>query len=139
VIAEIESAGVEVENRNGKRKVERINQDKLKVLSADVVCSVASRFGGDKLADLFEELTQATHITNGGREIPDNRIRLAAAIYIANHLIGMPIQRQEILSVSVDADAEAGLAQRLKSSPALRQVFRRVLDEIDGGEGKEGG
>jgi hypothetical protein len=59
--------------------------------------------------------------------------RLQAADIALAYLIGRPVQRSEAVTVNLDADAEAGLAQRLKSSPALRQVFRRVLDEIDGG------
>jgi hypothetical protein len=41
------------------------------------------------------------------------------------------------LTVNVDADAEAGLEARLKNSPALRKVFRRVLDSIEEGKAIE--
>jgi len=126
--------GIEVVDKAGKRRV--ISGEKLRVLSADTLSAIADRFGGQKLADLLYELTEAKAITKGGHEIADNRTRLAATSLALAYLIGRPVERQEILTVSVDADAEAGLAQRLKSSPALRQVFRRVLDEIDGDDGE---
>lgn len=128
IVAEIEGAGVEVRDKRGVR---RVGGTQLRQLSNDTICAIASKFDGDKVADLLEELTQANCVTNGGKVIADNRTRLAALTLTLAYLIGRPVERQEILTVNVDADAEAGLAERLKNSPALRQVFRRVLDEIE--------
>jgi len=110
----------------------------LRAITQDTVALVAQKFGGEKLLALFEELAKAECITNGGRRIPDNRTRLAIATYLGNHILGTPVQRTESVSVNLDADSAVGMRERLQNSPALRQVFRRVLDEIDGGEGQTG-
>jgi hypothetical protein len=86
-----------------------------------------------EIGRVLRECLSATTISRSGIVEPDFKTRLAAATFITTQRHGLPVRREEILTVSVDADAEAGLAQRLKSSPALRQVFRRVLDEIDAG------
>lgn len=133
--AEIEASGVEVVDKAGKTRV--LTGDKLRVLSADTIAAIANKFGGGKMADMLYELCDAKCITKGGHEIADNRTRLAALSLAMAYLIGRPVERQEILTVNVDADAESGLEERLKSSPALRKVFRRVLDSIEEGEAIE--
>lgn len=103
----------------------------LRAVSADTIALVASKFGGDKLTKMFEELANAECITNGGRRIPDNRTRLAIAIYLGNHLLGMPIQRTEAINVNLDADSAVGMEERLRHSPALRAMFRQMLDKVE--------
>ncbi len=84
-----------------------------------------------EIARALRQALTATVTNRAGVVEPDHRIRIQAADIALAYLIGRPVQRQEILSVNVDADAEAGLEARLKNSPALRQVFRRVLDGIE--------
>jgi hypothetical protein len=131
----IESSGVEVVDKAGRTRV--LSGDKLRVLSADTLSAIADKFGDGRLAQLLSELCDAKCITKGGHEIADNRTRLAAVSLALAYLIGRPVERQEILTVNVDADAEAGLEERLKNSPALRKVFRRVLDSIEEGKAIE--
>lgn len=128
--ARIEASGVEVVDKAGRSRL--IGGDKLRVLSAETIAAIANKFGGETIANMLIELCDAKCITKGGHEIADNRTRLAALSLTMAYLIGRPVERQEILTVNVDADAEAGLAERLKNSPALREVFRKMLDEIDG-------
>ena len=125
---EIQSEGVEV-MRDGKPVA--VTPSQLRNVSQDVALALATKFGADRLAQLFDELAVATCITNGGREIPDNRTRLATAIYVANQILGTPIQRSEIMNVNLDADSAVGMEERLRNSPALRSMFRKMLDKVE--------
>ena len=107
----------------------------MRTIAADTALAVATKFGGDKLLALFEELAQAECVTNGGKRIPDNRTRLAVAVYLGNHILGTPTQRIETVSVNVDADSALGLEERLRHSPALRSMFRKMLDNVESGAG----
>lgn len=129
--AEIQSEGVEV-IRNGKAVPATSAQ--LRNISHDVAIALATKFGPTRLADLFDQLAVATCITNGGREIPDNRTRLATGIYVANQILGTPIQRTENTNLEINADNAVGLKERLKHSPALRDLFKRIMAEAEGGE-----
>lgn len=123
--------GVKVVTSAGK--VTRIDSAQLRSITHDVTIALAGAFGGQRLVQLFEDLVAAECVTNGGKRIPDNRTRLAASIYLANQIIGTPIQRSESVSVNLDADSAAGLEDRLRKSPALRATFRRILDATEDG------
>lgn len=109
----------------------RITPDRLRQISSDVASTLAETFGPAKLMELFSELTVATCVTNGGKVIPDNRTRLAAAIYLSNQVLGMPVQRTENVNVNADADSAVGMEDRLRHSPALRSLFRKMLDRVE--------
>jgi hypothetical protein len=127
VAAEIESQGL----RTQAKKASPVNASTMRMLQSDVLAAVANRFGGERIGQLLDELCEAECITNGGRKIPDNRTRLAAITLVLAYMVGRPVERQEIISVNVDADSEAGMLERLKSSPALRAQLRKVLDAAD--------
>ena len=129
--SEIQTEGVEV-MRNGESVP--VSPAQLRNVSQDVAIALATKFGPDRLTKLFEELAEATCITNGGRVIPDNRTRLAAAVYVANQILGTPIQRSESVNVDLSADSAVGMEERLRHSPALRAMFRKMLDKVDGAE-----
>lgn len=90
----------------------------------------------EEVGRVLRECLTATTLSRSGVVEPDFKTRLAAATFVTAQRHGLPVRREEILQVNVNADAETGLAERLKSSPALRQVFRRMLDEIECGEMK---
>jgi hypothetical protein len=83
------------------------------------------------MADMLYELCEAKCITKGGHEIADNRTRLAALSLALAYLIGRPVERQEVLTVNVDADSAVGMEERLRHSPALRAMFRKMLDRVE--------
>lgn len=85
----------------------------------------------EQIGRVLRECLAATTVNRAGVSEPDFKTRLAAAQFVTTQRHGLPVRREEILTLSVDAEAEAGLEARLKNSPALRQVFRRVLDGID--------
>lgn len=121
---------IEVTDKRGA--VRRISGDTLRVMSADTLAAIAEKFGGETMAQMLFELCDAKCITKGGHEIADNRTRLAALSLAMAYLIGRPVERQEIVSVNVDADNALGLEERLRHSPALRAMFRKMLDNVEG-------
>jgi len=123
--------GIEVEDKRGA--IRRISGDRLRLMSADTLSAIANKFGGETMADMLYELCGAECVTNGGKKIPDNRTRLAALTLAMAYLVGRPVERSEVVTVNLDADATAGLAERLKNSPALRETFRRILDAAEEG------
>ena len=125
---EIELSGQVEVVRGGK-----VTKADMRSIASDTALAVATKFGGQKLLDLFEELAKAECVTNGGKRIPDNRTRLAVAVYLGNHILGTPTQRIETVTVNVDADNALGLEERLRHSPALRAMFRKMLDNVEGG------
>jgi hypothetical protein len=81
---------------------------------------------------LFRALT-ATTISRSGAVEPDTRSQLQAASLILENRVGRPITRQEIISVDLNADSAVGMKERLANSPALRALFRKMLDDVDAG------
>ena len=131
---EVELTGEVEVIRGGK-----VTKADMRTIAADTALAVATKFGGDKLIALFEELAKAECVTNGGKRIPDNRTRLAVAVYLGNHILGTPTQRIETVSVNVDADNALGLEERLRHSPALRSMFRKMLDNVEGDSSQNNG
>jgi hypothetical protein len=129
--SEFTGKGVKVVTSSGK--VTHLNSANLRSVTQDVAVAIAGAFGGDTLVKLFEDLTKATCVTNGGKVIPDNRTRLSAAIYVANQILGTPVQRSENVTVNLEADSAIGLVERLKNSPAMRESLRRALEAADEG------
>jgi hypothetical protein len=129
-IADIAAQGIVVTNSRGD--VRQVGETELRNLSRDVIQAFAKRFDADKVGDMLEQLCNATHKTKGGQDIADNRTRLAATSLALAYLIGRPVERQEIVSVQMDADSPSGLRDRLLKSPALRATVKKLLAEVEG-------
>lgn len=76
----------------------------------------------------------------GGEMIPDDRAREGARSRWERLLekaltygIGLPVQRQEVVSKNVGETPEE-IRERLRNSPETRQALRRMLDELDAEE-----
>jgi len=121
--------GVRVLTPGGKERV--ITGDRIRAMAPATMAELARRFSPEKIGDLLEELCNAESVTNGGRRIADNRTRLAAVTLTLAYLIGRPVERQEIISVNLDADSSAGLFERLKASPALRSSLKKLLEDVE--------
>lgn len=124
--------GVEVMDKVGN--IRKISGDKLRNLNAETMSAIADKFGGGKLADMLWDLTEAKCITKGGHEIADNRTRLAALQLALAYLLGRPVERQEIVSVNLDADSSIGLEERLAKSPALLKSLEGIIARVKGAE-----
>lgn len=84
---------------------------------------------------VLEGLDATKHITHNGNliEVPDHATRYKFAEFVTNHIDGMPVKRQEI--VTKQMTDVTGLKDKLKSSPALVKSMRRVLKEMDSDSG----
>jgi len=81
----------------------------------------------ERIVAVLADALAADLVARDGTRQPDHRTRLDAAKVLLSYGVGTPIQRSEILTVSADADTEVGLENRLRHSPALRALFRRLL------------
>jgi hypothetical protein len=79
---------------------------------------------------LFRGLT-ATTVSRSGAVEQDTASQLKAAALVLENRVGRPVTRQELVTVNLDADAGAGLRERLAKSPALRSALRKALEESE--------
>jgi hypothetical protein len=79
---------------------------------------------------LFRALT-ATTISRSGAVEQDTRSQLQAASLILENRVGRPVTRQEIISVDLNADAATGIEERLRHSPALQSMMRKMLGRVE--------
>jgi len=93
--------------------------------------SLSSAFTADRLIDEIRLLLKAEVVTKCGITLPDNRTRLAAVQLLFSYLEGRPVERIITKSTSQVIDPDADLSSRLKKSPALRRMMRRLLTEAE--------
>ncbi len=86
----------------------------------------------EQVGRVLRECLTATTTSRAGVVEPDFKTRLAAAQFVTTQRHGLPVRREEILQVNVDADSAVGMEERLRHSPALRAMFRKMLDRVDG-------
>lgn len=70
----------------------------------------------------------ADQVNRDGSRGPDHRTRVQAALALLQYRVGRPVERSEVISVTVEKDHAADLTERLKSSPALRASLQRLLN-----------
>lgn len=86
------------------------------------------KFPPSLIAEKIGELMEAIHITKGGDPIPDNRAREAGLKLLISYLVGLPVQRQEIVQLNFDSLEE--LQKRAQQSPTIQAAVARVLAPI---------
>jgi hypothetical protein len=126
-LLEAEEAGFTV-NRNGEAVP--VTAEMIRVMPKDGLGALARAFPESKLVTLFEEMMEATCVTNGGKVIPDNRTRLAARIYVANQVLGTPIQRQQIEQTIINRSEEENM--RTLQSPAMLAAMKNLIARVEG-------
>ena len=97
------------------------------ILAKELADNVTDR----RLATAISEALAATQINRDGTITPDHTTRLQAATLGLAYRHGRPVERQEVVSVNLDADSSIGLAERLRNSPALRKSLRQILDATE--------
>ncbi len=100
-------------------------------VSREVIDALHRHIDPDKIGRVLNKMLDATRTLKSGAELPDTRAQEAAAKLYLAYVIGTPIQRTENLNISADADTAVGMEERLRRSPALRDLFRRMLDKVD--------
>ncbi len=95
--------------------------------------ALADNVTEERLATAISEALVATQKHRDGTIEPDHKVRLEAAKIGLAYSHGRPVERQEVISVNLDADSSLGLAERLANSPALRKSLRDILNRTDAG------
>jgi hypothetical protein len=83
----------------------------------------------ERIARVLSDAMAATMTTRAGTVEPDHKTRVQAATLTLAYKVGRPVERQEVITREVTTSPDGDLAGRLRHSPALRKVFRRILDE----------
>jgi len=104
-------------------------------ISKEVVMAIARRIEPGVIAEKIEELMNMTRPTKHGPACDVRAMEAGIKLYLS-YVVGLPVQRQEIISVALDADSAVGLSERMKNSPALRSSLRKLLDEVERDPGK---
>ena len=104
-------------------------------VSVSLINALAEKFPPERIVGYIEALMVATHKTNGGQIIPDNRAREAGTKLLMSYLVGLPIQRQEIVNINVDGNNEAA-EKAILGSPALRSALAAKIQQAEEEERK---
>lgn len=102
-------------------------------ISQAFIVAVSECVKPERVAAAVGQLLTAKRVTKSGAEFPDYRAMEAGIKLYLAYTIGLPVQRQEVVTVNVDADSETGMMDRLAKSPALRAALRKALDAADAG------
>ena len=87
----------------------------------------------EEVGRVLRECLTATVTSRAGVVEPDFKTRLAAAQFVTAQRHGLPVRREEVINFNIDADSAVGMEERLRHSPALRSVFRKMLERVDSG------
>ncbi len=88
---------------------------------------LAENVTDERLAVAISEALTATQINRDGTITPDHKTRLQAATLGLAYRHGRPVERQEVVSVNLDAEASIGLEERLANSPALLRNLKAIF------------
>jgi len=94
-------------------------------VSERLIRHLAKQFSPDYITKKIAALCEATHVTKGGHHIADNRAQEAGIKLLLAYLVGLPVQRQEIVQVQIDG---AQLQERAAMSPAIQKAAARLLE-----------
>lgn len=100
-------------------------------INRELAEALAKYVPSDVIGRRIQELIDAVRYDKLGQESPDIRAREAGLKLALAYKVGLPVQRSETLLVSADADSAVGMEERLRHSPALRALFRKMLDRVE--------
>ena len=121
---------VEVIRSSGPRGVgKRLDLSDPRTINKEVVVALSRRISPEAIADKIGELLEMKRQTKAGL-IPDARAMEAGIKLYLAYAVGLPVQRQELVTVAINADSMTGLRERLKSSPAMRDALAGLLAEV---------
>lgn len=122
------------ELRESKRgRGEKLSLQDPREINREIVFALARKVPADKIADKIDELIEMKRQTKAGLVTDVRAMEAGIKLYLA-YVVGMPTQRQEIVSVSLDADSSIGLAERLQKSPALLKSLKEIIAKVEDGE-----
>lgn len=95
---------------------------------ADVIAAEAPAV---RIIRALSDALTADQVNRDGTRSPDHRARTAAALALLEYSVGRPVARSEVVNLDATADSAVGMEARLRHSPALRALFRKMLDKVD--------
>jgi hypothetical protein len=116
-----DSQGELINRKNGDIRAPWVSQKLIETL--------AERFTPERIVGYIEDLLAATHCTKGGQVIPDNRARESAVKLLLAYVVGLPVQRQEIIQKFIDGSKET--EEAILASPALRSTLARKIAQVE--------
>lgn len=87
-----------------------------------------------RIAKAISEALAADQIGRDGTRSPDHKTRLQAASLALSYRHGLPLRREESLTVNIASDGDDQLADRLARSPALRRSLAKLLAAHNDGD-----
>jgi len=117
------------EVKSGKTSIAQLHAG---AVSRELVAAIAQVISPQRIAEAINEMLSAKRELKNGTVLPDTRAQEAGVKFYLQYMIGLPVQRVEQVNVNIDADAEAGLTDRLTKSPALRQSLKRAIEKAEG-------
>lgn len=133
---EIETLAAEgvAELRDSKRgRGEKLSLQDPREINREIVFALARKVPASRIADKIDELIEMKRQTKDGVVTDVRAMEAGIKLYLA-YVVGMPTQRQEIVSVSLDADSSIGIAERLANSPALLKSLKEVITKVEASE-----
>lgn len=100
-------------------------------ISREVIASIAKHVTPDKVGKVIARMLDAKRRLKDNTELDDTRTQEAGLKLYLAYMVGMPVQRTEAVNINVDADSAVGMEERLRHSPALRAMFRKMLDRVE--------
>lgn len=100
-------------------------------ISREVIASIAKHVTPDKVGRVIGRMLDAKRFLKNGDELDDTRTQEAGLKLYLAYMVGMPVQRTEAVNINLDADSAVGMEERLRNSPALRSMFRKMLDKVE--------
>ena len=128
-IVEAETAKMKNDVQSGKASIAQLHAG---AMSRELVAAIAKVISPQRIAEAINEMLHAKRELKNGTILPDTRAQEAGVKFYLQYMIGLPVQRVEQVTVNVDADAEAGLSERLTKSPALRLSLKRAIEKAEG-------
>ena len=126
---EADSKGELINRKNGDVRAPWVSQHLIETLAA--------RFTPERIVGYIEDLLNATHVTKGGNLIPDNRARESAVKLLLAYVVGLPVQRQEIIQKFIDGSKET--EEAILASPALRSTLAKKIAQAQAADAQGGG
>ena len=91
---------------------------------------LADQIPESRLVQVLSNALTAELVNRDGTRSPDHRTRLSAAETALAYWHGLPIRREESITVNLDADNSLGIEERLRASPALRVMMQKMLERV---------
>ena len=88
----------------------------------------------DRIGRCLSEAMGADMVNRDGTKSPDHKTRIFAANLAIQFSVGRAVERIESININADADSAVGMEDRLRHSPALRALFRKMLDRVEGSQ-----